>query len=89
MIQTLLKQIGETLTPQQMKTRLESSYPEAQIRVTDLTGTEDHYEVFISSKTFQGMSRIQRQRHVMAVFQEELKTGEVHALTLQIEVKEN
>lgn len=72
-----------------MQERLVSSYPNAEIRVTDLTGTEDHYEVYIKSEIFNGMTRIQKQRHVMAVFNEELKTGEVHALTLQIEDKEN
>jgi stress-induced morphogen len=71
------------MTPQQMKERLESAYPDGQVEVVDLTGTQDHYQVMISSQKFDGLSRIQQQRHVMDVFDAELKTGEVHALTIK------
>jgi stress-induced morphogen len=71
------------LTPQQIKTRLESAYPDGKIEVVDLTGTHDHYQVMIESSAFTGLSRLQCQRHVMAVFDAELKTGEVHALTIK------
>jgi stress-induced morphogen len=75
------------MTPQEMKKRLESAYPDGSVDVFDMTGTQDHYQVAIESDTFAGMSRIQCQRHVMAVFSEELKTGEVHALTIQTKTK--
>jgi len=71
------------MTPDQMKSRLETAYPGAAIVVVDLTGTEDHWQVVITSEAFQGLSRIQQHKHVMDVFKDELKTGEVHALTIQ------
>lgn len=71
------------MTPEQMKTRLERAYPDGDVQVVDLTGTQDHYQVLITSKAFQGLSRIQQHKHVMDVFAAELKTGEVHALTIQ------
>lgn len=71
------------MTAQQMKERLESAYPGGLVEVVDLTGTEDHWQVFIASEAFKGMNRIQQQRHVMDVFGPELKTGEVHALTIK------
>lgn len=71
------------MTPGEVRARLEQAYPDAKIEVFDLTGTHDHYQVTIESDAFAGMSRIQRQRHVMDVFAPELKTGEVHALTIQ------
>lgn len=71
------------MTPEQMKSRLRQAYPDGTIEVVDLTGTQDHYQVIIESNAFEGMSRIQQQRHVMAVFDAELKTGEVHALTIK------
>ncbi len=77
------------MTPQQMKTRLEQAYPDGQVQVVDLTGTEDHYQVMITSSAFQGLSRIQQHKHVMNVFDAELKTGEVHALTIQTRLPEN
>lgn len=71
------------MTPEQLKQRLESAYPDGQIEVVDLTGTHDHYQVSIVSEKFKGLTRIQQHQHVMAVFAAELKTGEVHALTIK------
>ena len=71
------------MTPEQIKDRLEFAYPGGQIEVVDLTGTHDHYQVLVESDKFQGMSRIQQHQHVMQVFGPELKTGEVHALTIK------
>jgi stress-induced morphogen len=77
-----------TVTPEQIKARLQTAYPDGYVDVTDLTGTEDHYSVYIASNAFKGMSRIARQRHVMQVFDAELKTGEVHALTIRTDEKD-
>ncbi len=71
------------MTPAEMKTRLEKAYPGDPVEVVDLTGTHDHYQVMITSNEFRGLSRIQQHKHVMGVFADELKTGEVHALTIQ------
>lgn len=70
-----------------MKSRLQEAYPDALIDVVDLTGTEDHWEVSVESKAFQGLTRIKQHQAVMAVFGPELKTGEVHALSIKTKVK--
>jgi stress-induced morphogen len=70
-----------------MKDRLLQTYPDATLAVTDLTGTENHWEVEIESQGFQGMSRIQMHQAVMKVFDPELKTGEVHALSIRAKAK--
>ena len=75
------------MKPTEIKERLEQAYPGGNVDVTDLTGTEDHYSVYIASPAFEGLSRIQRHKHVMAVFDVELKSGEVHALTIRTETK--
>ena len=75
------------MTPEQIKQRLEDTYPNSFVDVTDLTGTHDHYSVYVSSATFNGMSRIQRHKHVMGAFDSELKSGEVHALTIKADDK--
>lgn len=78
------------MKPQEIKARLQQNYPDGTVDVTDLTGTEDHYSVYVSSKKFAGLSRIQCHKQVMSVFDAELKTGEVHALTIKTEtLKEN
>lgn len=75
------------MTPQEMKTRLEQSYPGDKVEVFDLTGTADHYEVAVESARFAGLSRIQQHQQVMSVFGPELKTGEVHALSIRTTIK--
>lgn len=77
----------QPMKPEEIKKRLETAYPDGRVEVVDLTGTHDHYQVYVSSSAFQGLSRIQCHKHVMAVFADELKTGEVHALTIKTEVK--
>lgn len=76
-----------TMSPQEIKNRLETAYPGATIEVVDLTGTEDHYEVYVESRIFNGLSRIQQHQHVMGVFGPELKTGEVHALSIKTKIQ--
>ena len=71
----------------QIETRLKDSYPDADIEVFDLTGGEDHWEVSVISDAFKGMNRIQQHQSVMAVFGPELKTGEVHALSIKTKIK--
>lgn len=66
-----------------MKIRLESAFPQGQVEVRDLTGTEDHYEVYVKSSLFAGLSRMEQHQKVMAAFAAELKTGEVHALSIR------
>lgn len=75
------------MKPVELKSRLEENFPGDSVEVFDLTGTENHYEVMILSDRFQGMSRIQRHQTVMAVFGPELKTGEVHALSIKAKTK--
>ena len=75
----------------QMKQRLIEAYPDADqnqdILVNDLTGTSDHWEVFVRSTAFKGLSRVEQHQHVMKAFGPELKTGEVHALSIKTSLK--
>ena len=76
------------MTPEQIKSRLEQAYPQSAVQVIDLTGTNNHYEVSVTSSAFKGLSRVQQHQHVMGVFSAELKTGEVHALSIKTKLKE-
>jgi len=75
------------MTQEQMREKLLKSYPDASVEVFDLTGTQDHWEVIIESSAFAGLSRVQQHQAVMEVFAPELKTGEVHALSLRTKLK--
>lgn len=52
------------------------------VRVTDLTGTQDHWEMVIVAGAFAGKSRIQQHKMVYAALGE-LMTGPIHALALK------
>lgn len=71
------------MTQEQMEKRIRDAFPDCDVVVTDLTGTQDHWEVRIATQALQGLSRIQKHQKVMGVFDAELKTGEVHALTIK------
>lgn len=75
------------MTQEQMLARLQSAFPQSAIEVYDLTGTQDHWEVHVTSSLFAGLSRLQQQKLVMQAFEAELKTGEVHALTMKTKEK--
>lgn len=75
------------MTQEQMFARLQTAFPDSDIEVFDLTGTEDHWEVHVTSQKFAGLPRIQQHKLVMQAFNDELKTGEVHALTMKTKEK--
>lgn len=79
--------LSPSMTADQMKQRLEENYPESKIEVFDLTGTQDHWEVYVESSRFAGLTRIQQHQQVMGCFGPELKTGEVHALSIKTKLK--
>ena len=62
--------------------RIRAALPDARVELTDLTGTEDHWQATVISSAFAGKSLIERHRMVMAALAAEMK-GPIHALTLQ------
>lgn len=62
--------------------KIRAALPDARVELTDLTGTEDHWQATVISSAFAGKSLIERHRMVMAALAAEMK-GPIHALTLQ------
>jgi stress-induced morphogen len=69
------------MTANEMLERLKKSYPESVVEV--ISDDNVHFNVVVESTAFKGLSRIEQHQHVMKVFDTELKTGEVHALSLK------
>ena len=61
--------------------KIRAVLPDARVELTDLTGTEDHWQATVISSAFAGKSLIERHRMVMAALAAEMK-GPIHALTL-------
>ncbi len=80
---------------QRMEAKLRAAFDPQQIEVIDESeehrghggwreGGETHFRVVIRAATFDGLSRVARQRAVNKVLEEELN-GPVHALALSVE----
>lgn len=71
------------LTEAQIKARILSALPDAEVEVRDTTGTGDHFEARVVSRAFAGKTMVQQHQAVYAPLQDWLKTGELHALQLK------
>ena len=61
---------------------LESSFPEADIKINALTGDDDHWEVIVKSSLFNGKSRIEQHRLVG----DAVKELNIHALSIKTSI---
>jgi stress-induced morphogen len=73
-------------SPKTLESLLLAAFPGAQVEVTDLTGTQDHFQALVVTPAFEGKSRIEQHQMVYAALGDLMK-GEVHALALTTRVK--
>jgi stress-induced morphogen len=71
------------IEPEEVERLITESISDAQVFVTDLTGTRDHYSVVVVSPAFEGELPLKQHRMVNAALQGPLNTGELHALQLK------
>lgn len=71
------------MTPKKIQERIENRFINSQVKVLDLTGTQDHYQVSVFTHEFDNISKVDQHRAIMDLFSEELKSGELHALTIK------
>ncbi|MBN8538198.1 MAG: BolA/IbaG family iron-sulfur metabolism protein [Deltaproteobacteria bacterium] len=72
------------MTQDELLLKLKSKYPQAHIKVH----SEDnvHFEVYIESSSFAGLSRIEQHQQVMMAVDQELKSGELHAIAIKTKI---
>jgi acid stress-induced BolA-like protein IbaG/YrbA len=71
------------MLPDEIRQKIETGLSGSKAQVVDLTGTADHYQVVVISPHFEGKSMIDQHRMVKAVFEKDIASGEVHALSLK------
>lgn len=71
------------MTAEQLANRIKKLHPDTQVQVTDLTGTQDHWQVLVVSSAFEGKLMVEQQRMIMDLLKSEIATEEVHALTMK------
>jgi stress-induced morphogen len=74
---------GVVVNKDQVKARILEGIPDAEIAVNEFSGGDDHYAVLIVSPIFAGKKLLARHRLILDLFQAEIATGEVHALTMK------
>lgn len=68
-----------------VKKLITSQLTDAIVEVSDLTGTNDHIAVQVTSKAFIGKPLIEQHRMIMDILKESLK-GPVHALKIKTHI---
>lgn len=69
------------IAPDKLREILVAGLPGATVEVSDLTGTQDHFQATIVAPQFRGKSRIQQHQIVYGVLGDRMKQ-EIHALAL-------
>lgn len=73
---------GLGISSEEIRRRLVEAMPDAQVRIYDLTGGGDHYQLEVASNAFVGKSPVARHRMVYGCFKDVLG-GALHALALK------
>ena len=74
------------IQPNEIHQMLVQAFPKAEITVQDMTGTLDHFQIFIISNEFQNKTRIEQHRMVQAPLQTALNDGRIHAVQIKTAV---
>lgn len=70
---------------QDILSRIKSIYPDA---IVDVSGENCSFEVYVISEGLRGQSTLQRQRSILDLFRDELKSGKLHALSIKARTAE-
>ena len=64
---------------------IQEGIPDASVRIEDLRGDGDHYAAYITSASFEGVSRVKQHQMVYAALKGKMG-GDLHALAIQTSV---
>ncbi|HWP60628.1 MAG TPA: BolA/IbaG family iron-sulfur metabolism protein [Candidatus Acidoferrales bacterium] len=71
------------MSPDEIRTTLQSALPGATVHVRDLTGTGDHFQVVVVSELFAGKGLIDQHQMVYGALREAMGAERIHALALK------
>ncbi len=69
------------IAPDKLREILLHGLPGATVEVSDMTGTQDHFQATIVAPQFRGKSRVEQHKLVYGVLGDRMKQ-EIHALAL-------
>ncbi|MBE9116506.1 BolA/IbaG family iron-sulfur metabolism protein [Lusitaniella coriacea LEGE 07157] len=68
---------------QQVEAMIKAKLPDAQVRVSDLTGGGDHLEAIVVSSEFAGKTRVKQHQMVYESLKDAMASEAIHALALK------
>ncbi|MEL6401001.1 MAG: BolA family transcriptional regulator [Cyanobacteria bacterium P01_A01_bin.70] len=71
------------VTADQIVSMIQAEMSDAEVRVNDLTGGGDHFEVTVVSTEFAGRSLVQQHQLVYKAVQTAMSSEAIHALALK------
>ena len=71
------------VSPEQVEAMIKHGLPDAQVKVEDLTGGGDHYQVTVVSSKFEGRTLVQQHQLVYGAVREAMSSEAIHALALK------
>ncbi len=71
----------------EIETMIREGIPDAEVRIEDLRGDGDHYAAYITSASFEGMSRVKQHQMVYKALKGKMG-DDLHALAIQTSVPE-
>jgi stress-induced morphogen len=66
---------------------IKDAFPDAEVKISDLAGDENHYAATVTSAAFKGKSRVAQHQMVYAALRGNMG-GVLHALQLTTQAKE-
>ena len=75
------------MTDQEIIDLVQSHMEDAKIKVRDMTGSKDHYEIHVVSKRFEGLNLIERHRLLHKILEGPM-SGDVHAVKFKTQTPE-
>jgi stress-induced morphogen len=75
------------ISPDDIRARIRAALPDADVAVTDTTGSGDHFSATVVSAAFVGKGPVERHRLVYAALGDAMR-GPIHALALVTETPE-
>ncbi len=68
------------MTGEEVVQRVRSLYPDA---VVDVAGEDCSFEIHVISDAFAGRNTLQRQKPILGLFMEDIRSGTLHALSIK------
>ena len=73
------------MNPSEVEALIQAGLPGADVQVSDMTGTGDHFNITVTCKSFSGKTLIQQHRLVFSLLEKEMN-NRIHAVQLKTKI---